>query len=316
MDKKKVIKGIFLFVIYILIFAFLIRYVSSNTDTIERIMDASYFEVAIGLMCSFTCIVLTGLMDVTCAHVYDVNIGYGESVGLTYVASLINLILPLQMGSMVKAVYLKKKFRLTYARFVSIISGTAVINLMITFVQIILCMIVVSFRMNASVIYIGLFSLIFIAMIICFAIAVKKQDFIIRILPFKSISTPIMKGFFDLLSNKKAVILVTVNLLISAMLGGIRFFYIFKMLGFDGEMLDGMLYYGLYNASTIVPILPGNIGISEFFVGVMNEILGSAFGIGVTTVLINRVYYYIAAITGSLIAVFPLWIRYSKSENI
>lgn len=313
-DQKKITKGIILFVVYVVIFAFLIKYVSGNTEIIDRVMHASHTDVMVGLMCSCVCIMLSGLMDVTCAHLYGVNIGHAESVGLTFVASAINLILPLQMGSMVKAVYLKKKLSLTYARYISIISGTAVINIMITFVQIVLCMIIVSSKISVDKVYTYFFISVFALMMICIFIAVKKQEFIMRFLPFKRISTPIMEGFYELITDRKTVMLVSANLLASSIFGGIRFFLIFRMLGFGGSALDGLLYYGLYNASSIIPLLPGNIGFSEAIVGIMNSLMGSAFDIGVTAVLINRMYYYIIAIIGAAISAFPLWVRYNKGE--
>ena len=314
MTKKKIIQGIILFVIYIVIFAFLIKYVSGNTEIIDRIMHASPTYVMVGLLCSCVCMVLTGLMDVTCARLYSVNIGRVESVGLTYIASAINLILPLQMGSVVKAVYLKKRLSLTYSRYISIVSGTAVINIMLTFVQIILCMIIVSLRISVDGTYTFFFIAVFALMMVCIFIGVKKQEFIMRILPFKRISTPIMEGFYELITDRKTVMLISVNLLASSVFGGIRFFFIFRMLGFDGGALDGLLYYGLYNASSIIPILPGNIGISEAIVGIMNSLMRSDFDIGVTTVLINRVYYYIVAIIGAAVSAFPIWVRYNKGE--
>lgn len=313
-DKKKIIQGIILFGIYIIIFAFLIKYVSGNTEIIDRIMSASLMDVMMGVLCSCVSMVLTGLMDVTCAHLYGVNIGRAESVGLTYIASAINLILPLQMGSMVKAVYLKRRLSLTYSRYISIISGTMVINIMITFVQVILCMIIVSSRISVDGRYTYFFMAVFILMMICIVIAVKKQEFIMRILPFKRISAPIMTGFYELITDKETVMLVSGNLLMSSILGGIRFFFIFRMLDFGGGVLHGVLYYGFYNASSVIPILPGNIGLSETIVGIMNSLMGSDFDIGVTTVLINRVYYYIVAIIGATISAFPLWARYSKGE--
>lgn len=313
--KKKIIQGIILFVIYIVIFAFLIKYVSGNTEIIDRIMHASLTDVMVGLMCSCGCIMLTGLMDVTCAHLYGVNIGRAESVGLTYIASAINLILPLQMGSMAKAVYLKKRLSLTYSKYISIISGTAVINVMITFVQIIFCMIIVSSRISVDGAYAYFFIAVFALMMACIFIAVKKQEFIMRILPFKRISAPIMEGFYELITDRKTVILVSVNLLASSIFGGIRFFFISRMLGFGGGVLDGLLYYGFYNASSIIPIIPGNIGFSETVVGIMNSLMGADFDIGVTTVLINRMYYYIVAIIGAAFSAFPLWVRYNKGEK-
>lgn len=314
-EKKKIIQGIILFVIYIVIFIFLIKYVSGNAEIIDRIMHASRKNIMLGILCSCACMILTGLMDVTCAHVYEVNIGCAESVGLTYIASAVNLILPLQIGSMVKAVYLKKKLSLTYSRYISIISGTAVINMMITFIQIIFCMIIVSSRILVNEVYTYFFIAVLVLMVICISIAVKKQEFIMRILPFKRISVPIMEGFYELITDRKTVVLVSINLLVSSILGGMRFFLIFRMLGFSGDMLDCLLYFGFYNISSIIPILPGNIGLSEAIVGIMNSIMGADFDIGVTTVLINRVYYYIVAIIGAVISALPLWVRYNKCEE-
>lgn len=312
MTRRKIIRGIIIFAIYIIIFAFLVKYVSGNTEIIDRIMCAAPTDVMLGLLCSCACMVLVGLMDVTCARLYGVNIGYAESVGLTYVASSINLVLPLQMGSMVKAVYLKKKLSLTYSRYISIISGTAVTNIMITFVQIIFCMIIVSFRLSVGGVYAFFFIAVFALMMACIFIAVKKQELIMRVLPFKRISAPIMEGFYELITDRKTVMLVSANLLVTSIMGGIKFFFIFRILGFGGSALDGLLYYGLYNASSIIPILPGNIGFGEAVVGIMNSLMGSDFDIGVTTVLINRVYYYIVAITGAAISACPLWVKYSK----
>lgn len=314
-EKKKIIQGIILFVIYVVIFIYLIKYVSGNTEIIERIMHASCRDIMAGLLCSCVCVVLTGLMDVTCVRLYGVNVRRVESVGLTYIASAINLILPLQMGSMVKAVYLKRRLSLTYSRYISIISGTAVINIMISFVQIILCLIIVSSRISVDGVYTYFFTAVLAIIMFCIFIAVKKREFIMRILPFKRISVPIMEEFYELITDRKTVVLVSANLLASAILGGMRFFFIFRVLGLDGGVLDGLLYYGLYNASSIIPILPGNIGLSEAIVGIMNSLIGADFDIGVTTVLINRVYYYIVAITGAVISAMPIWLRYNKCEE-
>jgi len=315
MTKKKVIKGVILFTVYNIIFIFLIRYVVNNAEIMQRIASAPLHYVFLGMCSSAVCMILTGLMDVCCAWVYGVKIRYGESIGLTYIASSINLILPLQMGSIVKAVYFKKKITLSYSKYISIVSGTVVINLMVTFVQLIVCLIISALKWEVSSFYIFVLTVIFAAAIICFALALFFQDSIMKILPFKKISVPIMQGFFELMNDRKAMFLVTINLIVSALLGGLRFSFIFKMLGFDSDVLNSMLYYGFYAASTIVPILPGNIGISETLVGIMNTILGSDFDIGVTVVLVNRVYYYMVAIAGALMAAFPIWQLYNKAQK-
>ena len=281
----------------------------------SRIHNASPALVVLGIACIFFSLILTGLMDVTCIKAYNIQIRCWESVGLTYLASALNLIFPLQMGSILKAVYFKRKINLGYTKYISIVSGTTVINLMVTFVILIGCLILSSLRWNLESYLIFLLILIFVIALLSFALVIKFQDIVLRFLPFKKISVPIMQGFFILLKNRRVVTLTTLNLLFSSFLGGIQFTLIFKMLGFGGDLLNGLLYYGIYTASTIIPILPGNIGISEMLVGLLNTILGSDFDIGVTVVLVSRIYYYIISILGSILAIYPLMKRCFSFQN-
>ena len=315
MTKKKVIQGILIFGVYVAVFVFLIQYITGNADIMRRIAASPLPYVFAGMSCTAICIMLSGLLDVSCARVYGVKVRYWESIGLTYIASAINLVLPLQMGSVIKAMYLKKKMTLPYTKYISIVSGTIVINLMVTFVQLILCLILSSIRLGVSVFYTAILTGIFAAGILCFVLALFFQNGILKILPFKKLSVPILQGFFELMGNRRAMLLVTLNLIVSALLGGLRFSFIFRMLEFGGGILEGMLYYGCYTASSIIPILPGNVGISETIVGIMNTILGSDFDIGVTVVLVSRIYNYLITIVGAILFALPIWIRYNQNNG-
>ena len=117
----------------------------------SRITSASPLYVGLGMTCTCLSMILTGLMDVTCAKAYNIRIRCWESVVLTYLSATLNLIFPLQMGSIVKAVYFKKKINLGYTKYVSILSGTTVINLMVTFVILIGCLILSSFALEFGI---------------------------------------------------------------------------------------------------------------------------------------------------------------------
>ena len=315
MDKKTIVKGIVLFVIYIFIFGYLIRYVVNNETIMKQIVSSPLQYSVLGLFCSFLSVIFSGLMDVSCARVYDVRIRYGEAVGLTFVASAVNLFLPLQFGSVIKAIYLKRKMSLSYSKYVSIVSGTIVINFMITLLQVMVCLIVSVFRWNYDSLYIWIMLSVFAIIVICLVLFLYFKDFVLRIVPFKRVMVPIIEGFFSLAQNFRAVVLVTLNFMIIAFVGAIRFLDIFALLGYKGGILDSVLYFGLYTASTLLPVLPGNIGISESIVGVMNTILGSEFEIGVTAVMINRIYYYVVVLVGATASAFPIWVLFNRSKE-
>jgi len=304
-----------MFAIYILVLAFVIKYIASNEDIMKRIISAPLDLVVFGIVNCFFAMMLTGIVDVSCAKSFGVNIGIVASIGLTFIASAINLVLPLQLGSFVKAAYLKRKLSFSYSRYISIVSGTTILHLMITILQLISCLVITAFKWDIDLLIIGILVAVFCGVLVCFACLLVFKESVLKRIPFKRFLLPILEGFYMLAADKKVIIKVTITLLGRIALGSIRFYYIFSMLGFNGSFLDGSLYFGLYSASTVLPIIPGNVGISETIVGVMNSILGSDFEIGVTVVLINRLYYYVAAIIGALVASIPVWISYNRGDK-
>ena len=315
MTKKKIIKGSVIFIIYVAILVYLISYVLSNAEIMEKITNASLVYIVFGIGTTIINYILMAWLDITCAKTYMVSIHAFESVGLTFIASSINLVVPLQFGSVLKAMYFKKKMSLAYSKYISIVSGTGIVTVVVTIGQLILCLILSAFRWNVEKVYIIGLIVAFIVGIIFFSLIVRHQEMILNKVPFKRYTLPVMQGFFELINDNRTMIGCICNRIIASLLGGLRFFFIFRILGVKTDVLSGMLYYGIFSASSVIPILPGNIGISEVLVGIMNSILGSEFDIGVTVVLIERFYYYFVAIMGALLSALPVWKMYNK-DNI
>ena len=174
--KRRALKGIVVFVIYIVVFAMLIRYITANVDIMRRILNSSLQDRVLGLICSFISVVLTGILDVTCAKAYGISIKKVESIGLTFVASAINLFLPLQAGSVLKATYLKNKIKLTYSRYIAMASGTAVIGILVPIFLLLLSLIISSFKWNVDMLYIWLLIAVIMIIIISFMILIKSIE--------------------------------------------------------------------------------------------------------------------------------------------
>ena len=163
--------------------------------------------------------------------------------------------------------------------------------------------------------YVLLISAFFLIGLAAFAAVLCLQDRVLKIVPLKKYTVPVMTGFFEIFNTKRAILLCSAEYLLSMVLGGIRFVTIFMILGVPAGFVNGMLYYGLYRASSFVTIIPGNIGIGEAIVGVMNMILGADFDAGVTTVLINRIYYYIVALLGAGVFAIPAWHMFNRETR-
>ena len=314
-SSKKVIQGMILFVLYLFVLFFLVKYISNNPQMMEKIKNAPPRLVGLGILTTVLGITLTALLDITCTKVYGMKLDVKDAVFFTFIASAINLVVPLQAGSILKAVYYKRRMKLTYSRFISITSGTIVINVIMTFFVLIISLFILMLGWHIDKKYIVFALIVFFVGISALLLVICKQDKILGILPFKKYTYPIMSGFFEIFNNRRAIVLCSANYIFTMLLGGIRFATIFMLLEISSDVANGLLYYGLYNVSSLVHLLPGNVGISEGFVGLMNMLLGADFDTGVTAVFINRIYYYIAAFAGTLLFSVPAWLLYSKEES-
>lgn len=315
LNKQKLIKSVLMFVLYAGIIAWLVAYISKNTEIVDHIIHANpRYVFACAVIC-FIMLVLSALLDVTCSEVYGIKINPYESTALTFIASAINQTLPLQAGSVVKAYYFKKMLSLSYSRYFSIVAGTIVVNLIVTFVQLIVCLAFLAVEWGLNFSYVAVLMLILCCGLLCLWAMVKYRDGVLKIMPFKKFSLPIMESFFALMKDGKAMFYVTLNLAATALLGGLRFYFIFKILGLNAGIASAMLYCGIYTATTVIPILPGNIGFSEAVIGIMNKSLGFDFSVGVAAVMVTRVYFYIVAVIGALLAIYPVWRKFNSRER-
>lgn len=314
-NKRKNIIKIAMFAVYIVVLAVLIRYVMANEAVLHKLKNADLALIMIGVSTTVCSVVLTGAMDVTCAKAYGIGIRLRESVIFSFIASAVNTVMPLQLGSAIKAVYYKRKSALSYSKFVSIMAGTMVLNVVITLACALLTVVFVlsdHSDMRASIVFMGV-------AIICISAGLVFlngfRTFILRVVPFKKYTLPILNGYYDLMLNKRTVMLCIANILACNILGGIRFFAILSMLGATDNYLLSLMYYCITSASGMIPILPGNIGISEGIIGVIHSAMNAEFSIGVTLVLINRIYYYLVTIVGTVLFSVPAWMLYKGSER-
>ena len=290
-------------------------YVYNNADVMKKIISAPKQLLAIGLITNAFTIMLGGFLDITCAKVYDVEIKFSDATIFSFIATAANTVFPLQMGSAFKATYYKKKLNLGYSRFVSIVSGTIIIGLIINIIEVIICLVYLQIKRNNNSSGILFLSLLLVVTLLGIFLCLKYKEAILHYLPFKKYSYTLVDGFFELMSDKRAVLLCSINYIVNLVMGGLRFMSIFEILNIQSDVMDGMLYYGFYRATFVIPIIPGNIGISEAIMGGMNTILGSDFETGVIITLIDRLMFYLVAIVGAILGAIPGLIRYSNARN-
>lgn len=314
-DNHKSFLSIIMFIIYVIVLIFLISYVLTNENILNSLRQSDPIFIIVGISTTVISVFFSGIMDVTCARAYGLNINLADSVIFSFIASAVNTVLPLQMGSGLKAIYYKRKTRLSYSKYVSIMAGTIILSVVTTLVST-LIMIMFVFSDYGRISDYTFFTVACLFIIILGLLFLNRfRDLVKRVVPLKRITIPILDGFYELMLNKKTVFLCVANVIVCNILGGVRFYAILSILGINKGFSIPLMYYCITFASGMIPIIPGNVGISEGIIGVILEVMDSGFDIGVTLVLINRIYYYLVTLIGALLCAIPAWIMYKKTQR-
>lgn len=294
----------------LVVLGLLVRFVIEKKEIFIKLHTMDFSDVLFCLAITVCAILCTSLIDRCLAEILEVKIGYVDCIGTTFVAAAVNIVLPMSMGSIIRAQYLKKRCNLSYSKFISVTAGAAVLQIFITLLEALLSLLLAAIFMKTDKRVVLIVAILFIGALGGIYVTSRYQKWFLKWLPFKKFTEPIFKSFFELISAKKVMLTCTVLYIINTMLMATRFYFIFKILGSQVSILNSILYQSVYTVSGLVYILPGNIGIGEMLIGITNSFLGSDFDMGVAVTLINRVIYYITCIGGGMVFAIPVYKRY------
>lgn len=311
MTLSKKIRKIAGIIIGLVVLGLLVRFVIEKKEIFIKLRTMDLGDVFFCLVITICAILCTSLIDKCLAETLDVKIGYADCIGTTFVAAAVNMVVPMSMGSVIRAQYLKRRCNLTYSKFISVTAGAAVLQIIIALLEALFSLLMASIFMKTNKSVVIIVAVLFIGMLSGIYVASRYQKWFLKWLPFKTFTEPIFNSFFELIAAKKVTLICTVLYTMSTILMALRFYVTFKILGSQISILNAVLYQSVYTVSGLVYILPGNIGIGEMFIGIANSFLGSDFDVGVAVTLINRVIYYIACIGGGILFALPLYKRYS-----
>lgn len=321
MQKKntsvaKIVWSVISFILSVYILFSCCKFIFENKDIVYNIKNTKLIWIEIGILSCILGDLVTAYMDKNCAEAVGVNIKYIRTVEITCITQAANCFLPLQMGTAIKAIYLKKLYKMPYSKYISIYSGTSIIQILVSCLQLIFCLLLLITHSEANMnvalaVIIGILFVILVTIILM----VKKKELILRIIPLKKYTLGILDGFYCLLENRRAIKVSIWARAVNAVLGGIRFWAIYYILGVSQGIVLGMFSFGVYATSLIVQILPGNMGISDALVGLTQSLAGSSFDVGMAVVIINRLFSYLVSIIGFLIFVIPFCKRYSRTKS-
>lgn len=207
-------------------------------------------------------------------------------IGLPYVTSYLNY-LPVNAGTGVTAIFLKKKYGLPYTKFVSI-SGTLLLLQMLCFstAGLLLMGLIRISEGYVNGYAVGGFLFIFLGVIGLGLLPVgivKGQSRVANWIKSALV------GFDDLRRDYSLILRLMLNSYLQLALMGLIIYFTFMSLGLLVSYLDGLLVGIVTSVSKYQFLLPGLLGFREMFIASMTKMVQGSFSDGIIVAVTDRV---------------------------
>lgn len=299
-------------IITLLFLLLFLIYFLFNIEDFEIILNLNpLYTLAIGLL-QLSVIFVNALFFIIILKHFKVKINFKESVLVSILTSIGNYFTPFHGGAGVRAVYLKKNYKLTYTSFLSTLTGNYIIIFFVnSLIALVGLIILQSQGLNPSIVLFLFFSILVLILftIILFPISEKlipssKAQVLNSYL--KKIKV-IINGWDKLASNKKSIIKLTGVTLLNSALGIILYYLEFRALGITTDIARMTVFSGISSMTLLISITPGSIGIRESVLLLFQNTLSLETNEILSVSIIDRgVYFFVILISLLITRLFKI----------
>jgi len=274
---------------WLLILAGLGYYLISHAQDLKKLIHISFLNLLIFTLAFFGMQFFNGLRMRLILCKKTVRLGILESFHLTNINTIANY-LPFKGGIIAVALYLKKKYALSYMDFAKLIIANQIL-LFITIITVTILSVLFHYILTGIFLY-RVFWLFAIPLIFILLAIFLLNRLARYILPVNGILRRILEGVDTLsiiLADKKlALNLVLINCGITLIMG-IRFAVSFNILSFRASPLLPFIAGQVNMITALLSIVPSGLGIAEFMAGVVSELMGGGLNIGIYGASVDRI---------------------------
>ena len=294
-------------VIQIAVLGYIVYYIFSRRAELSRLWNIDRIDVATVLVLIFVANIVRSYQLCYIAGNLDSKIPFLESSYITMGSTLLNY-LPMNLGTIIKAKFLKKHCSLKYARFISVMGVTILITIfsggLLGLVSTIISK--PSFDTN-NILLIGFFIIsisipVFLLYIPASVISGKPgyvrtaiRDFIL--------------GFELIRKNGRCVLVLFLFSTTLLLLAALRLWICFKALNTPITIFGSIMFAVVSNVLLIVSITPGSIGLREVLIGAIAQFTGLSFERGLFAASLDRVFSLVFTLLVGLPSLLMLKIK-------
>ena len=265
----------------ILIIAGFFFYIRRNSDEFEKILSLRLIDFVVISFLVIVSQILNGLIIKVLVEFFDVRLKASEWFGLSVINRLGNY-LPLQIGPVLRAAYLKKVHNFPYTAFISSTGVHYIIIILSSGLIGMLGMTAMYYMFNTFSLVLFIFcALIFLGalFLIIFSPTFKSSDS-----KFRRRISNVIEGWNSVKKNRKLLLKLFCIYILTIFVLALRIFYASFALGYNFPFLYALLIAVPVLLSGFLIIVPAGLGVREAVMGISSKLL---VGTGLSGVVIG-----------------------------
>lgn len=313
---KKHLKKALSMALFAVLIGLLARYVYAERENMAQLLRLDARRIALLLALALGSCVMNCVYHRVILSSYRIPLGLTDWMGVVFVTNAMAYVLPLRADLVFSAAYYKRTKGLAYVKSVSMAAGNIVFGVVFALLQMLVSLLMTGqldgvwplplwLAFGAAALAVGAF--------IAFSLLVgdRKPKILTRV----KMLGDVVEGFNALLRNKRMLWQLLACLVVNNAVQLGLYMVCFGAIGMQVTVYQALMYNSLSWITSVVAIVPGNIGIKEGVLGVAGSLMGSLFQTGVMVSLLQRVTVMIVYVAMGAAWALPVWRKWQAAEQ-
>lgn len=240
---------------------FFIIYFSNNIESFSPLLEVRVIYLLL-ITCLFLILFfLNGFFTKKILALFGINLGFKEYTGLSVLNTAGNYFSFFTAGSVIKAVYLKKKHNFTYSKFIGTTSGNYLLVFLVNSIFTLIAIFIIEINGNkvnpfVTLFFLFLFLLLLFLTFVPIRIRQSKIYFLSRL-------KEVMDSWSKIKKNKSLIIQLLILASLNVFLYSLILFLQFQSVNVDLSFYKCIFLSTVSGLAIFVNITPGNLGVRE-----------------------------------------------------
>lgn len=302
-------------VLFVALALALALYVWHNRQDMQRLLALTWQQVALLLLLALGGCMVNCLYHLVILRTYPISLSLVDWMGVVSVANAMAYVLPLRADLVFSAAYYKRVKGLAYTKSISMAAGNIVFGVAFSLVQIGVALLCTG--MLEGIWPVALWTLLALGLVatlgfVWFALRFSGKN--PRVMQRHRLLRDVVEGFVALLTNRPMLWRLLGCLVGSHLFQLLLYMVCFQAIGLPVTLYQALFYSSISWLSSIVAIVPGNLGIKESVMGASMLLMGSVFQNGVAVSLLQRVAVMVMYLLLGVVFAYPVYARFSRRK--